>query len=79
MSVSISISISVSISICFPLQSDKLQAYALAKGHATRTGPTEALKETLEALCADEKNVRLIFSHLLLIVSTKYLSPSLLT
>ena len=37
---------------------DKLQAYAVAKGHASRAGPTQALKETLEALCADEKNVR---------------------
>lgn len=36
---------------------DKLQAYAVAKGHASRAGPTQALKETLEALCADEKNV----------------------
>ena len=69
---------SISISVC-PLQSDKLQAYALAKGHATRTGPTEALKKTLEALCADERNVRLIFSHLLLTHGTKNLEPSLLT
>ena len=44
---------------------DKLQAYAVAKGHATRAGPTQALKETLEALCADEKNVRLINIELL--------------
>lgn len=29
----------------------------MAKGHASRAGPTQALKETLEALCADEKNV----------------------
>ena len=41
---------------------DKLQAYAVAKGHASRAGPTQALKETLEALCSDEKNVRIWLS-----------------
>jgi trehalose 6-phosphate synthase/phosphatase len=41
---------------------DKLQAYALAKGHATRAGPTGAMKETLETLCADEKNVVFVVS-----------------
>jgi trehalose 6-phosphate synthase/phosphatase len=41
---------------------DKLQAYAVAKGHATRAGPTQALKETLEALCSDEKNVVFVVS-----------------
>ena len=67
--------ISISTSFFSPLQSDKLQAYALAKGHATRTGPTEALKETLEALCADEKNVRLIFATSSYIFGTPVLSP----
>ena len=69
------ISISTFTSFFSPLQSDKLQAYALAKGHATRTGPTEALKETLEALCADEKNVRLIFATSSYIFGTPVLSP----
>lgn len=35
---------------------DRLQAYALAKGHASRDGPTPELKATIEALCADPKN-----------------------
>lgn len=41
---------------------DKLQAYAVAKGIATRDGPTQALKDTLEALCKDEKNVVFVVS-----------------
>jgi len=43
-------------------KSDKLQAYSLAKGLSTRTGPTSALKQTLESLCADEKNVVFVVS-----------------
>lgn len=33
-----------------------MQAYAIAKGHAHREGPTPELKATIEALCADPKN-----------------------
>ncbi len=35
---------------------DKLQAYAIAQGNASRMGPTAALKEVLENLCKDSKN-----------------------
>jgi trehalose 6-phosphate synthase/phosphatase len=41
---------------------DKLQAYAVAQGHATRTGPSEELKRTLELLCADPKNTLFVVS-----------------
>lgn len=44
------------------LQVDKLQAYAIAKGHAHRDGPTPELKSTLEALCADPKNYVFVVS-----------------
>jgi len=43
-------------------KTDKLQAYSLAQGYSTRTGPTGAMKETLETLCADEKNVVFVVS-----------------
>ena len=43
-------------------KSDKLQAYAVAKGHASRSGPTKALKETLEKLCSDVRNVVFVVS-----------------
>jgi trehalose 6-phosphate synthase/phosphatase len=35
---------------------DKLHAYAIAQGSASRTGPTTALKDLLETLCADPRN-----------------------
>ena len=35
---------------------DKLQAYAIAQGNASRMGPTAALKEVLEKLSKDVKN-----------------------
>jgi trehalose 6-phosphate synthase/phosphatase len=41
---------------------DKLQAYALATGQATRSGPTEALKATLEELCAEPRNTVFVVS-----------------
>ncbi|CAM9124205.1 unnamed protein product, partial [Ectocarpus fasciculatus] len=41
---------------------DKLQAYAVAQGHATRTGPSEELKHVLEQLCADPKNTLFVVS-----------------
>ena len=43
-------------------KTDKLQAYSLATGYSTRTGPTGAMKQTLETLCADEKNVVFVVS-----------------
>ena len=41
---------------------DKLHAYALSQGHASRSGPTQALKDALENLCADPKNVVFVVS-----------------
>lgn len=41
---------------------DKLQAYAIAKGHAHRDGPTTELKSVIEALCADPKNYVFVVS-----------------
>ena len=41
---------------------DNLQAYALAQGIATRTGPNALLKDTLEALCSDPKNTVFVVS-----------------
>ena len=41
---------------------DKLHAFALATGIASRAGPTESLKQTLETLCADPKNVVFVVS-----------------
>mmetsp|Transcript_25483 Transcript_25483/g.24368 ORF Transcript_25483/g.24368 Transcript_25483/m.24368 type:complete len:1128 (+) Transcript_25483:151-3534(+) len=41
---------------------DKLAAYSVAKGIASRVGPTIELKKTLEALCSDEKNVVFVLS-----------------
>lgn len=41
---------------------DKLQAYAIAKGHAHRDGPTAELKSVIEALCADPKNYVFVVS-----------------
>ncbi len=43
-------------------KSDKLQAYALAKGHGSRTGPTKALKDALELLCLDPRNIVFVVS-----------------
>jgi trehalose 6-phosphate synthase/phosphatase len=43
-------------------KSDKVLAYAVAKGHAQRSGPTPELKETLEKLCADPKNIVFVVS-----------------
>jgi trehalose 6-phosphate synthase/phosphatase len=41
---------------------DKLQAYALAQGHATRVGPSSQLKSVLESLCADPRNTVFLVS-----------------
>lgn len=41
---------------------DNLQAYAVAQGHASRTGPSEELKHVLELLCADPKNALFVVS-----------------
>jgi trehalose 6-phosphate synthase/phosphatase len=41
---------------------DTLQAYAVARGIGTRSGPTEILKSTLEALCSDPKNTVFVVS-----------------
>ena len=43
-------------------KSDKLTAYAVALGHATRAGPTQALKESLETLCNDSRNTVFVIS-----------------
>ena len=44
------------------LKVDKFQAYAIAKGHVAREGPTPELKNVLEALCADSKNTVFVVS-----------------
>ena len=41
---------------------DKLLSYAVAKGHASRDGPSEELKAMLEALCVDTKNIVFVVS-----------------
>lgn len=41
---------------------DNLQAYVLATGQATRTGPTVALRRSLETLCADPRNTVFVVS-----------------
>jgi trehalose 6-phosphate synthase/phosphatase len=41
---------------------DKLHAYAIAKGHAAHEGPTEELKEMIEKLCSDARNVVFVVS-----------------
>eukprot|EP01041_Mallomonas_annulata_P009119 gene9119-18891_t len=41
---------------------NKLQFYAVAQGHATRSGPTDALKAVLEGLCSDPKNMVFVVS-----------------
>ena len=41
---------------------DKLQAYAVSQGHASRSGPTKGLKDLLSSLCADPKNVVFVVS-----------------
>lgn len=41
---------------------DKLAAYSVANGIASRAGPTKELKRILEALCSDEKNVVFVLS-----------------
>jgi trehalose 6-phosphate synthase/phosphatase len=43
-------------------KTDKLRAYAIAQGSAKRAGPSEALKEILEALCADPRNTVFVVS-----------------
>lgn len=43
-------------------KTDKLQAYAVAKGHASRLGPSVAVRETLEKLCSDPKNMVFVIS-----------------
>ena len=41
---------------------DKLQAYAVSQGHASRSGPTTALKELLVNLCSDIRNTVFVVS-----------------
>ena len=41
---------------------DKLQFYAVAQGHASRSGPSDALKHLLRQLCADSKNYIFVVS-----------------
>lgn len=41
---------------------DRLQAYALATGITSRSGPTDTLKHILESLCADPKNIVFVVS-----------------
>lgn len=41
---------------------DKLHAYAIAKGHAAHEGPTQELREMVEKLCADTRNVVFVVS-----------------
>lgn len=43
-------------------KSDKLQAYAVATGHASRAGPNQALKQVLESLCQDIRNIVFVVS-----------------
>ena len=43
-------------------KTDKLQAYAVATGHASHTAPTEEIKSLLETLCADPRNVVFVVS-----------------
>jgi trehalose 6-phosphate synthase/phosphatase len=43
-------------------KTDKLQAYAVAKGFSRRLGPTAAVSETLEKLCSDPKNIVFVIS-----------------
>jgi trehalose 6-phosphate synthase/phosphatase len=41
---------------------NKLQFYAVAQGHASRSGPSPALTEVLEGLCSDPKNIVFVVS-----------------
>lgn len=41
---------------------DKLHAYAIATGHASREGPSAELKGVLEILCSDNKNIVFVVS-----------------
>lgn len=42
--------------------SDSTHTYAMAQGHAARESPTAEIKEVIEALCADVKNVVFVVS-----------------
>ncbi len=41
---------------------DNVRAYAMAQGHATRTGPSHELKNVLESVCADPRNSVFVIS-----------------
>ncbi len=41
---------------------DKLHAYAVAKGHAAHEGPNQELREMVEKLCADTRNIVFVVS-----------------
>ena len=41
---------------------DKLQFYAVAQGHASRSGPTDTMKQLLAILCEDPKNTIFVVS-----------------
>ena len=43
-------------------KTDRVQAYAVAKGYASRAGPSVVVTETLERLCADPANLVFVIS-----------------